>query len=108
LRYYNGEEFNSKEFIDFCNKHGIKRKFFVARTPQQNGVAERRNMIVQEMAQIMLMDSKFKDVFWAHVVHTKFHIQNKLMLRNNSDKTPYKLWKGRPVNVKNFIAFGSK
>jgi hypothetical protein len=41
-------------------------------------------------------------------VHTTFHIQNKVMLRNNTDKTPYELWKGRLENVKHFIVFGSK
>jgi hypothetical protein len=41
-------------------------------------------------------------------VHTTFHIQNRLILINNTDKTPYKLWKGRPVNVKHFRVFGSK
>jgi hypothetical protein len=41
-------------------------------------------------------------------VHTTVHIQNRVMLRNNSDKTPYELWKGRPTNVKHFIVFGSK
>jgi hypothetical protein len=30
------------------------------------------------------------------------------MLRNNTDKTPYELWKGRPTNVKHFRVFGSK
>jgi transposase InsO family protein len=39
----------SKEFMDYCNNHGIKRQFSIARTPQQNGVVERKNMIVQEM-----------------------------------------------------------
>jgi hypothetical protein len=42
----------------------------------------------------MLMDSKLTDIFWTHVVHTSFHIQNIVMLRNNNDKTPYELWKG--------------
>jgi hypothetical protein len=88
LRLDNGGEFTSKEFIDFYNKHGIKRQFFVARTPQQNGVVERKNRTVQEMARTMLMDSKLEDVFWTHAVHTTVHIQNKVMLRNNSDKTP--------------------
>jgi transposase InsO family protein len=46
----NGGEFTSKEFMDYCSSHGIKRQFSVARTPQQNGVVERKNMIVQEMA----------------------------------------------------------
>jgi hypothetical protein len=59
-------------------------------------------MTVQEMARTMLMDSKLTDVFWAHAVHTTVHIQNRVMLRNNSDKTPYELWKGRPMNVKHF------
>jgi hypothetical protein len=41
-------------------------------------------------------------------VHTTVHIQNRVMLRNNTDKTPYELWKGRPTNVKHFRVFGSK
>jgi hypothetical protein len=48
------------------------------------------------------------DIFWTQEVHTTVHIQNKVMLRNNIDKTPYELWKGRPTNVKHFRVFGSK
>jgi transposase InsO family protein len=108
LRSDNGGEFTSKEFMDYCNSHGIKRQFSVARTPQQNGVVERKNMTVQEMARTMLMDSKLTDIFWTQAVHTTVHIQNRVMLRNNTDKTPYELWKGRPTNVKHFRVFGSK
>jgi transposase InsO family protein len=108
LRSDNGGEFTSKEFMDYCSSHGIKRKFFVARTPQQNGVVERKNRTIQEMAQTMLMDSKLIDIFWTQEVHTSVHIQNKLMLRKNTDKTPYELWKERPTNVKHFRVFGSK
>jgi transposase InsO family protein len=64
LRFDNGGEFASKEFMDYCNNHGIKRQFFVARTPQQNGVVERKNKTIQEMARTLLMDSKLRDVFW--------------------------------------------
>jgi hypothetical protein len=64
--------------------------------------------ITQEMARTMLMDSKLTDIFWTHAVHTTVHIQNRVMLRNNNDKTPYELWKGRPTNVKHFRVFGSK
>jgi transposase InsO family protein len=108
LRSDNGGEFTSKEFMDYCSNHGIKRKFFVARTPQQNGVVERKNRTVQEMARTMIMDSKLTDIFWTQAVHTTIHIQNRVMLRNNTDKTPYELWKGRPTNVKHFKVFGSK
>jgi hypothetical protein len=60
------------------------------------------------MALTMLLDSKLIDIFWTHAVHTMVHIQNKVILRNNTDKTPYELLKGRPTNVKHFIVFGSK
>jgi hypothetical protein len=108
LRYDNGGEFTSKEFMDYCKNHGIKRQFSIARTPQQNGVVERKNMTIQEMARTMLMDSKLTDIFWTHAMHTKIHIQNRVMLKNNNDKTPYQLLKGIPTNVKHFKVFGSK
>jgi hypothetical protein len=54
------------------------------------------------------MDSKLTDIFWTQIVHTAVHIQNRVMLINNTDKTPYELWKGRPSNVKHFRVFGSK
>jgi hypothetical protein len=50
--------------MDYCNNDGIKREFFIARTPQHNGVVERKNRTVQEMARTMLMDSKLTDIFW--------------------------------------------
>ena len=103
----NGGEFTSKEFMDYCSNHGIKRQFSVARTPQQNGVVERKNKTIQEMART-IMDSKLTDIFWTQEVHTIVHIQNRVMLINNTDKNPYELWKGRPTNVKHFRVFGSK
>jgi hypothetical protein len=60
------------------------------------------------MARTMLMDSKLTDIFWTRAMHTSIHIQNRLMLRNNNDKIPYDLWKGRPENVKHLRVFGSK
>ena len=108
LRSNNGGEFTSKEFMDYCSNHGIKKKFFIARTPQQNRVVERKNKTVQEMARTMLMDSKLRNNFWTKAVYTTVHIQNRVILRNNIDKTPYELWKGRPKNVKNFRVFGRK
>ena len=56
LRSDNGGEFTSNEFMDYCSNNGIKKKFFVARTPQQNEVVERKNRTVQEMARTMIMN----------------------------------------------------
>jgi hypothetical protein len=54
------------------------------------------------------MDSKLTDIFWTQEVHTTVDIQNRVMLKNNTGKTPYELWKGRPTNVNHFRVFGSK
>jgi hypothetical protein len=53
----------------------------------------------------MLMDSKLIDIFWTRAVHTVVHIQNRVILINNTDKSPYEIWKGRPTNVKHFRVF---
>ncbi|GJZ86178.1 ribonuclease H-like domain-containing protein [Tanacetum coccineum] len=54
----------------FCEMKGIKREFSIARTPQQNGVAERKNRTLIEAARTMLADSKLPTTFWAEAVNT--------------------------------------
>jgi hypothetical protein len=54
------------------------------------------------------MDSKLIDIFWTHAMHTTIHIQTRLMLRNNNEKTPYELWKGGSTNLKHLRVFRSK
>ncbi|GKA83900.1 ribonuclease H-like domain-containing protein [Tanacetum coccineum] len=54
----------------FCEMKGIKREFSVARTPQQNGVAERKNRTLIEAARTMIADSKLPTTFWAEAVNT--------------------------------------
>lgn len=55
LRTSRGGEFTSKEFNDLCDLHGIKIELSVTKTPKQNGVVERRNITIQEMARTMLL-----------------------------------------------------
>ena len=64
LRSANTREFTSNEFNEFCEIHGIKRQFSAAKTPQQNGVVERKNRTVQEAARTMLNEAKLSDAFW--------------------------------------------
>ncbi|GJR00142.1 putative ribonuclease H-like domain-containing protein [Tanacetum coccineum] len=63
-------EFKNREMNQFCEMKGILRQFSVARTPQQNGVAERRNRTLIEAARTMLADSKLPTTFWAEAVNT--------------------------------------
>ena len=61
-----------------------------------------------EMERTMLNESKLSNVLWPQVVHTTVHILNRSLLRNNSNKKYYQLWKVRPTSVKHFRIFGSK
>nr|GEZ80777.1 copia protein [Tanacetum cinerariifolium] len=73
----NGGEFRNKEMNDFCSHKGIKREFSNARTPQQNGVAERRNSTLIEAARTMLVDAKLPVTFWAEAVNTACYVQSR-------------------------------
>ncbi|GJS08124.1 putative ribonuclease H-like domain-containing protein [Tanacetum coccineum] len=70
IRCDNGTEFKNKEMNQFCERKGIKREFSIARTPQQNGEAERINKTLVEVARTMLADSKLPTTFWAKAVNT--------------------------------------
>ncbi|GJW45822.1 retrovirus-related pol polyprotein from transposon TNT 1-94 [Tanacetum coccineum] len=70
IRYDNGTEFKNREMNQFCKMKGILRQFSVDRTPQQNGVAERRNRTLIEAVRTMLANSKLPTTFWAEAVNT--------------------------------------
>ncbi|GJZ64916.1 putative ribonuclease H-like domain-containing protein [Tanacetum coccineum] len=70
IRSDNGTKFKNHVMDEFCREKGIKREYSVARTPQQNGVAERKNMTLIEAARTMLADSKLPTTFWAEAVST--------------------------------------
>nr|GEV56221.1 retrovirus-related Pol polyprotein from transposon TNT 1-94 [Tanacetum cinerariifolium] len=73
----------------------IKREYSVAKTPQQNGVAERRNRTLIEIARTILADSKLPTTFWPKAVNTACYVQNRVIVVKPHFKTPYKLFRGR-------------
>jgi DNA-binding transcriptional MerR regulator len=103
-----GGEFMSSDFKELCDKHGIKREYTIPGTPQQNGVVERQNRIVQQMARSMKKEKNIGQTYWVEAIHTAIHILNKAHLKPHSDKTPYELWHGIPTTIKHFKVFGSK
>ncbi|GJW88384.1 putative ribonuclease H-like domain-containing protein [Tanacetum coccineum] len=78
IRCDNRTEFKNRVMNEFCEKKGIKREFSVARTPQQNGVVERRKKTLIEAARTMLADSKLPTTFWAKAVNTACYVHNRL------------------------------
>nr|GEU43204.1 hypothetical protein [Tanacetum cinerariifolium] len=92
IRCDNGTEFKNREMNQFCKIKGIMRQFSVARTPQQNGVVERRNMTLIEATRTMLADSKLLTTFWAEAVNTACYVQNIVLVVKPHNKTPYELF----------------
>nr|GEV74428.1 hypothetical protein [Tanacetum cinerariifolium] len=106
IRCDNGGEFRNKEMNNFCSKKGIKREFNNARTPQQNGVAERRNRTLIEAARTMFADAKLPVTFWAKAVNIACYVQNRVLVNKSQNKTPYELFNGRTPAIGFLKPFG--
>nr|GEU52723.1 hypothetical protein [Tanacetum cinerariifolium] len=95
IRCDNETEFKNKEMNQFCQIKSIKKQFSVARTPQQNGVAERRNRTLIEGARTMLADFKLPTTFWVEAVNTACYVQNRVLVVKPRNNTPYELFHDR-------------
>ncbi|GJR07020.1 retrovirus-related pol polyprotein from transposon TNT 1-94 [Tanacetum coccineum] len=76
IRTDHGREFdNEVQFGEFCNANGITHNFSASRTPQSNGVVERKNRTLQEMSRTMLNEQSLPQKFWCNVVDTLTYSQ---------------------------------
>nr|GEU55190.1 putative ribonuclease H-like domain-containing protein [Tanacetum cinerariifolium] len=82
------------------------REFSVPRTPQQNGIAERKNRTLIEAARTILEDSLLPIPFWAEVVNTACNVQNRVLVTKPNNKTPYELLHGRTPSIGFMRPFG--
>ncbi|GJT42091.1 retrovirus-related pol polyprotein from transposon TNT 1-94 [Tanacetum coccineum] len=109
IRTDHGREFdNEVQFGEFCNANGITHNFSAPRTPQSNGVVERKNRTLQEMSRTMLNKQSLPQKFWCNAVDTSTYIFNRILIRAILGKTPYKLLRGRKPMLDYFKVFGSK
>ncbi|GJZ09976.1 putative ribonuclease H-like domain-containing protein [Tanacetum coccineum] len=106
IRCDNGTEFKNAKLIELCGEKGIKRDYSNARTPQQNGVAERKNRTLIEAARTMLADSKLPTMFWTEAVSTACYVLNRVLITNPHNKTPYALLTGKTPSISHFKPFG--
>nr|GEX64065.1 hypothetical protein [Tanacetum cinerariifolium] len=102
----NGTEFKNSDLNQFCELKRIKREFSVPRTPQQNGIAERKNRTLIEAARTMLVDSLLPIPFWAEAVNTACYVQNRVLVTKPQNKTPYELLHGRTPSIGFMRPFG--
>jgi transposase InsO family protein len=106
LRSGKGGEYDSNVFHDFFKKHGIKRKFTTRYTPQQNGVAERKEKNIMNMARSMLKENHLSNHFWGEGVACSVYVLNISPTKSVKNKVPQEAWTCMSCNVAQFRVFG--
>jgi hypothetical protein len=106
LRSDNGGEYSSRQFVDFCAQHGIRRQMTVPYNPQQNGVAERKNRAITGAARSMLHDQSLPLYLWAEACATAVYLQNRSPHRILGKMTPEEAFTDRRPDVEHIRIFG--
>ncbi|KRY16471.1 Retrovirus-related Pol polyprotein from transposon TNT 1-94 [Trichinella patagoniensis] len=101
-------EYCSEKFQKFLRVNGIRHETSVQYTPQQNGVAERKNRTLFDMARCMLLESKLSLNFWAEAISTACYIRNRCPSRSLNGEIPLTLWNGRKLTLNYFRTFGER
>ena len=108
IRIDHRREFENSHFDNFCNKHGKRHDNVAPKTPQLNGVVERKNRTLQDMAHVMLKVKKVQIQLWAKaLINTACYIQNQVYLQPGTSMIPYEIWRGKKPNLKHLHEFGS-
>ncbi|GJX93436.1 retrovirus-related pol polyprotein from transposon TNT 1-94 [Tanacetum coccineum] len=102
-----GREFdNEVQFRAFCDANGITHNFLAPRTPQSNGVVERKNRTLQEMSRTLLNEQSIPQKFWCNAVDTSTYILNRILIRPFLGKTPYELFKEIKLGINSDLKYG--
>ncbi|GJW80304.1 retrovirus-related pol polyprotein from transposon TNT 1-94 [Tanacetum coccineum] len=107
VRTDNGTEFKNQVLQEYFKSVGISHQASSVRTPQQNGVVERRNRTLVEAARTMLIFSRAPLFLWAEAIATACYTQNRSIIHRRFDKTPYELINGRKPDISFLHVFGA-
>jgi hypothetical protein len=104
----NGKEYCNKEMGKFFRDSGIQRRLTTVYSPQQNGLAERKNRTLVEAARCMLLESGLPASFWGEAIMTANHVRNRCISKSIDGDIPYKRWTGKSPDVSHLQIFGCK
>jgi transposase InsO family protein len=108
VRSDNGSEFINTRMEELCDHYGIGHQLSAKYTPQSNGLVERKNMTLLDMARTMLYEYNVSQCFWAEAINTTCFYINRLYCHPLLEKTPYELLYDRKPNIAYFRVFGCK
>ncbi|GJU43052.1 retrovirus-related pol polyprotein from transposon TNT 1-94 [Tanacetum coccineum] len=106
IRTDRGTKFLNKTLHAYFKEEGIEHQTSTPRTPEQNGVVERRNRTLVEAARTMLSASKLPLSFWAEAVATACYTQNRSIIISTHGKTAYHIINDRKPSIKHLHIFG--
>lgn len=106
LRFDCGGEYNALKFQNFLKENGIYHQHTTRYTHQQNGVDERRNRTILEMARSMFKSKKLSDTFWAEAVACAVYLLNRASTKSLTNITPQEAWSGIKPFVTHLRVFG--
>ena len=108
LQSDNGTEYRNEPFDTFLRENGIGRRTTITHTPEQNGIAERRNRTLMDMTRCLLAQSSLPPSFWGEALNTANHIRNRCPSKSLGGKTAYEKWIAKAPDVSYFREFGSR
>jgi transposase InsO family protein len=108
VRSNNGSEFKNTRIDELCDDFRIRHQFSTKYTPQLNGLVERKNRTLVDMARSMLSEYNVSQSFWAEAINTPCYCSNRLYCHPVREKTPYELLNARKPNIAYFRVFGCK
>jgi transposase InsO family protein len=106
VRWRGGGEYFSNEFTTYLKMHGIQRQFTCRYTPQQNGVAERKNRHIVEVVYALMADKSMPHHYWAEAVTTTVYIMNRTPTATVHGMTPEEKYSGRKPDLSHLKVFG--
>ena len=99
VRSDNGSEFKNIRIDELCDEFGIRHQFSAKYTPQSNGLVERKNRTLIDMARSMLSEYNMSHSFWAKAINMACYYSNRLYCHPLKEKTPYELLNDRKPNI---------
>jgi hypothetical protein len=104
----NGKEYCNKEMDKIFRDSCIQRRLTTVYSPQQNGLAERKNRTLVEAARCMLLESGLPASFWGEAIMTANHVRNRCISKSIDGDIPYERWTGKSPDVSHLQIFGCK
>ena len=96
---------NPGPFARFLEMEGIVAQYTMPGTPQQNGVAERRNRTLMDMVRSMVSNTNLPDSMWGDALKMAMYVLNRVPTKA-VPKTPFELWTGRKPSLNHFRVWG--